>query len=149
MPAELETRPFPGPGAAAPLLPAPAADTAPFQAGLREGRLVLQRCERCERVRYPLLPACPHCGAAEHRWERFDGRGAVHSWARYHRAFHAAFAPLVPYFVVSVELEAGPRMFGRLLGDAEPSLGMPARMIVERWEDGGCVPAFLVGDEAT
>jgi uncharacterized OB-fold protein len=148
MPPELEIHPSPVPGAAAPLLPAPAADTAPFQAGLREGRLLLQRCERCERVRYPLAPACPHCGGAEHRWEQFGGGGSVHSWVRYQRAFHAVFAPLVPYVVVSVELDAGPRMFGRLLGAAEPRLGMPAQMIVERWEDGGCVPAFLAEEDA-
>jgi uncharacterized OB-fold protein len=147
MPAELEILAFPGHGPAAPLLPAPTADTEPFHAGLREGHLALQRCERCERARYPLAPVCPYCNAAEHRWEQLDGRGSVHSWVRYHRAFHAAFAPLLPYVVVSVELAAGPRMFGRLVGDGEPSLGMPAQMIVERWEDGGCVPAFLVREE--
>lgn len=149
MPPELlETRSFPGPEPVTPLLPAPAADTAQFQAGLREGRLLLQRCQSCRRARYPVAPACPYCGAAEHGWEQFDGRGAVHSWVRYQRAFHAAFAALVPYVVVSVELEAGPRMFGRQLGGAEPELGMRARMIVERWQDGGCVPAFLTEIEA-
>jgi uncharacterized OB-fold protein len=142
MPAELRTEPFPGVGPQAPLRAPFSADTQPFRQGLGEGRLMLQRCERCQRARYPPAPVCPHCAAADHRWLQFDGGGTVHSWVRYRRAFHPSFASLVPYFVVSVELDAGPRMFGRLLGDEEPQIGSPVQMLVERWEDGGCAPAF-------
>lgn len=149
MPAELRIKPFPGVGPGASLLPRLAADTEPFHRGLGEGRLILQSCERCERTRYPLAPVCPHCAAAEHRWLRFDGLGRVHSWVRYRRAFHSAFASLVPYVVVSVELDAGPRMFGRLLGEAPPRLGSRLQMLVERWEDGSCAPAFELCEEET
>jgi uncharacterized OB-fold protein len=142
MPAELRTEPFPGFGPGAPLLPRLAPDTEPFHRGLGEGRLILQRCERCGRARYPLAPVCPYCSAAEHRWLQVDGYGTLHSWVRYHRAFHPAFASLVPYVVVSVELDAGPRMFGRLLGRDAPRLGAHMRMLVERWADDSCAPAF-------
>jgi uncharacterized OB-fold protein len=142
MPAELRTEPFPGVGPQAPLLAPSAADTQPFHRGLGEGRLLLQCCERCSRARYPLAPVCPYCTAAEHRWLQFDGLGTVHSWVRYRRAFHPSFASLVPYVVVSAELDAGPRMFGRLLGGDSPEIGSPVKMLVERWEDGGCAPAF-------
>ncbi len=147
MPAELKTEPFPGVGPAAALLPAPAADTEAFHRGLDEGRLVLQSCERCRRARYPPAPVCPYCSAREHRWLQVDGGGAVHSWVRYHRAFHPAFASLVPYVVVSMQLDAGPRMFGRLRAGS-PSLGSRVGMLVERWEDGGCSPAFEPCEEA-
>jgi uncharacterized protein len=149
MPAELRTESFPGVGPGAPLLPPLAADTKPFHRGLGEGRLILQSCEHCGRARYPLAPVCPYCGAVGHSWVPVEGRGTLHSWVRYRRAFHPAFAPLVPYVVVSVELEAGPRMFGRLVGEDSPRLGSQMKMLVERWEDGGCAPAFeACGEEA-
>jgi uncharacterized OB-fold protein len=147
MPVELRTEPFPGVGPGAPLLPALAADTEPFHRGLGEGRLILQSCERCGHARYPLAPVCPYCSSVGHRWLQLDGCGTVHSWVRYHRAFHPAFASLVPYVVVSVELDAGPRMFGRLVGGDSPRLGSPMKMHVERWEDGSCAPAFEACEE--
>ena len=143
MPPEPLIANFPGSGPAAALLPPVEADTAPYYEALGRGALALQHCEACGRARCPVAPACPYCGAAEHSWAEIDGRGAVHSWVRYHRAFLPAFESLVPYVVVSVELEAGPRMFGRLASAADPWIGMPVQAIVERWEDGGCVPAFF------
>lgn len=52
-----------------------------------------------------------------------SGRGRVYSWVTIHRALDPAFAEDVPYTVLSVDLDEGPRMFGRLCGDAEPHAG--------------------------
>jgi uncharacterized OB-fold protein len=146
MPPELELLPFPGDVPGAPLLPPRESDTAPYYEALDAGRLSLQRCSACRRRRYPIAPACPHCGAADHIWETVGGTGVVHSWVRYHRAFLPAFEPLVPYVVLSVELDAGPRMFGRLVDSGlTPRTGEPARMVLERWSDGCLVPAFRLG----
>ena len=143
MPPELQLREFPGEGHASPLLPAPTADTAPFQAGLREGRLRLQRCAGCGRARYPVAPVCPWCATADHGWEDVDGAAELFTWVRYRRPFHPAFASLVPYVVVLAELTAGPRLFGRLREDAgQPRTGMALEAVVERWEDGACTLAF-------
>jgi uncharacterized protein len=142
MPPELELREFPGTGGAGALLPPQAVDTAPFQAGLREGRLILQLCAGCGRVRYPVAPVCPWCATADHGWEEVAGGAELFSWVRYRRPFHPAFASLVPYIVVLAELKAGPRLFGRLRDDREPRTGMALEAVVERWEDGGCTLAF-------
>jgi uncharacterized OB-fold protein len=146
MPPELEILTFPGEGPAAPLLPAREADTAPYYEALDGGRLALQKCDGCGRHRYPIAPACPHCCAAEHTWETVDGTGTIHGWVRYHRPFLSAFELLVPYIVLSVELDAGPRLFGRLVdADEPPRPGEPATMVLERWGDGCLVPAFRTG----
>jgi uncharacterized OB-fold protein len=142
MPPELELRQFPGVGDGAALLPLAAADTAPFQAGLRDRRLSLQRCSACGRARYPVAPVCPWCATSDHSWEHVEGSALVFSWVRYQRPFHPAFAPLVPYVVVLAELRAGPRLFGRLRGDREPRIGMALEAVVERWQDGACTLAF-------
>ncbi len=139
----LELREFPGAGDGAALLPPRTRDNAPYWEGLRERRLVLQRCESCGRARFPVAPVCPHCGVSAHAWQRHSGRGTVHSWVRYQRGYLPEFEPLMPYEVLCVALEQGPRVFGRLVGAGEPpSIGMAVQALVERLPGGDCVLAF-------
>jgi uncharacterized OB-fold protein len=135
---------FAGPGELAPLLPSPTAQNAPFFDGLRRGRLTLQRCSSCGRIRAPIAPVCPYCGGEPAEWAELSGRGTVHSWIRYRRSYLPEFEALLPYVVLCVALEEGPRLFGRLVGDArdDPYHGMPVEAVVERWPDGGVVQAF-------
>jgi uncharacterized protein len=142
MPPEADFREFPGTGPGAALVPPATTDTAPFHEGLQEGVLRLQRCAGCGRLRHPVTPVCPWCTAVEFAWEEVGGGATCFSWVRYRRPFHPAFAQLVPYVVVLAELEAGPRLFGRLRGEAEPRAGMALTLAVERWEDGTATIAF-------
>lgn len=133
---------FPGCAVDARLLPVPTADVAPFEAGLAERVLRLQACTDCGRVRFPVAPVCPYCGSADGEWREVEGRGRVHSWVRYHRAFAPEFEPLVPYSVLCVELDAGVRLFGRVAAQTTPELGQPVRAAAERWPEGRFVIAF-------
>jgi uncharacterized OB-fold protein len=145
MPAELELREFPGGGGdGAALLPPRTRENAPHWDGLRERRLLLQRCGACGRARYPVAPVCPHCGSSDHSWQPLSGGGSVHSWVRYRRAYLPEFEALIPYDVLCVALDDGPRVFGRLIGEAveEPSIGMAVQALVERFAGGDCVLAF-------
>jgi hypothetical protein len=140
----LALRAFAGAGDPAHLLPPRTDDVAPFWDGLREGRLTLQRCRDCGRARFPVAPVCPYCGGSSADWQPLSGTGTVHSWIRYHRGYLPEFEPLMPYAVLCVELDDGPRMFGRLVGEApDPWIGMPVQAIVERFPGGECVPAFV------
>lgn len=140
----LEQREFAGAGDPARLLPPHGDDGAPFADGLRQRKLVLQRCGRCERFRYPVAPVCPYCDSEAHAWRELSGRGTVHSWIRYHRCYLSEFEPLMPYEVLAVTLAEGPRIFGRLCDRGlEPYIGMSVRAIVERCPSGACVPAFV------
>lgn len=148
LPERMPVLDFPGAAADARLLPVPTADVAPFEAGLAERLLRLQVCTGCGRVRFPVAPVCPHCGRAGGDWREVDGRGRVHSWARYHRAFAPEFEPLVPYSVLCVELDAGVRLFGRFTAETTPELGQRVQAAVERWPEGRLVLAFApVGGE--
>ena len=65
---------------------------------------------------------------------------------RYRRGSLPQFEPLMPYAVLCVALEEGPRMFGRLAAEPDapdPWIGMAVRAIVERCEGGECVVAFV------
>jgi uncharacterized protein len=142
LPERLPVLDFPGAAADARLLPVRTADVAPFEAGLADGALRLQTCIGCGRVRFPVAPMCPHCGGGGAEWREVDGRGRVHSWVRYHRAFAPEFEPLVPYSVLCVELDAGVRLFGRFATQDTPELGQRVQAAAERWPEGRFVLAF-------
>ena len=76
-------------------------------------------------------------------WRALSGAGAVHSWVGYRRAYLPEFEPLMPYDVLCVSLDGGPRIFGRLVGGGEVEIGMAVQAIVERFPGGECVPAFV------
>jgi uncharacterized OB-fold protein len=87
-----------------------------FRSGLASGQLTFQRCDRCRNAWLPPREHCPGCLSAQWKWEWASGRARVVSWVVYHRAYHPAFADRVPYNVVLVELDEGPRMISNVLG---------------------------------
>ncbi len=139
----LEIRAFPGAGDPVALLPARTLQNGPFFDALAHGELRVQACEACGRPRWPIAPVCPHCGGRTFSWRALSGAGTVHSWVVYRRGYLPEFEPLMPYAVLCVSLDGGPRMFGRYAGEGEPAIGMAVQAIVERFPGGECVPAFV------
>jgi uncharacterized OB-fold protein len=92
--------------------------SAPFWAGARDRRLVVQKCASCGALRYPPLPGCPECLGRDAEWTELRPTGTVWSYAVYHRALHPAFAGDVPYTVAVVELDDGPRITARMAAGA-------------------------------
>jgi uncharacterized OB-fold protein len=143
----LEIRAFPGAGEPDRLLPRRTRQNEPFFAALAEGRLQLQRCTECGHARYPVAPACPRCGVTDARWDELPGTGSVHSWIRYRKSYLPEFEPLMPYVVLCVALDDGPRMFGRLAGaEGDPAVGDRVRMVTERFASGQHTIAFIAGE---
>ena len=63
-------------------------DTQPFWDGCKEHELRFQKCMDCGHVRWPPSMICPECHAAQTEWITAGGKGAVYTYAVYHRAFH-------------------------------------------------------------
>ena len=106
----------------------------PYWDGLEGGELRIQRCSGCDRWCWPADWRCPACGGYEFRWERVEPTGRVFSWIRSHLPFVPAFADLVPYVNVLVELpQAGnARIMGRLVGSEDGiRIGAPVSGQVE------------------
>ena len=115
--------------------PTPNALSAPYWEGLARGELLLQACARCGTLRhYPRL-LCTDCFHDGVRWQRASGAGRIHSWTVAHHAFSPAFADDLPYTLVTVDLEEGPRALGRWRGDAL-AIGRAVCARVERRADG-------------
>ena len=105
---------------------------APFFAATAEGRLVVQRCAECGYLRWPPGPLCPQCQTVGGDWADVRPAGALYSYATYQRALGRAFADDVPYTVGLIELDDGPRMYGRLIGDHEAArVGMRVQAVFE------------------
>ena len=101
------------------------ADTRFFWEGVREGRLLLQRCASCGAVRHPPGPMCPHCQSLS--WEPVEsaGRGTIHSWVV---SVHPTEADAEPRTVVLVDLEEGVRLVSNLVGGGTPANDAPVEL---------------------
>jgi uncharacterized OB-fold protein len=92
--------------------PTPSRDSAFFWDGLREGKLLGQRCRGCGKLRHPPRPVCPDCGSLEWDAVPLSGRGRVHAWIK-------PVHPPLPmfeegYLVALIELEEGIRILSNL-----------------------------------
>ncbi len=98
----------------------------PFWESTRKRVLQLQRCNGCGKAWYPIGPTCPHCFSTDFRWDVMNGKGVVHAFVIYHKAWTPWFENKVPYAVVQVQLDEGPRLTTNLLECApkEVRIGM-------------------------
>ena len=117
-------------------LPMSNPDYAPFYEFIDASELHLQRCADCHLVRFPVAPVCHHCFSSSWEWERMSGRGKVSSWVVFRRQYFEEFP--VPYTVVQVELEEGPRLTANLLDFAPEGvrMGMPVEVFDEQLPEG-------------
>jgi uncharacterized OB-fold protein len=105
-----------------------------FWAGVRDGRLLAQRCADCGRLRHPPLPMCPHCRSLAWTPAELSGRGSVYAWIVSH---HPSEADAAPRLVVLVELEEGIRLVSNLYGVAagDADIGMPVEVVFQDFGD--------------
>jgi uncharacterized OB-fold protein len=82
----------------------------PYWRAAKQHKLVLQRCDGCGKVWFPIGPTCPFCQSNTFTWTQMSGRGIVHSYVIYHKAWIPYYRDKVPYALVQVEIEEGPRL---------------------------------------
>jgi uncharacterized OB-fold protein len=128
------------------LAPSVTADTQFFWDGVKEHRLLIQRCVACGTLRHPPRPMCPTCHSFEWDTEQASGRGTVFS-------FVMPRHPPLPgfddgYVVALVELEEGTRLVTNLVGvePAAVSIGMSVLVCFEEFDGGLVLPMFTPQD---
>ncbi|UGA45809.1 OB-fold domain-containing protein [Bradyrhizobium quebecense] len=113
-------------------LPIPVAEpdglSAPYWEGLRQGKLLVQRCGGCNTWQFGPEWLCHRCHAFDPAWTEVEPRGRIFSWERVWHPSHAALKGHGPYIAVLVELPqaGGIRMVGNLLGDPEQAAAIGA-----------------------
>jgi uncharacterized OB-fold protein len=93
---------------------------APYWNGLVQGEVRLQKCGQCGVHQYPAESFCYACGARELSWVAVAGEGSVYSFTVVHQLYHKAFKAFMPYTVVIVQMDEGPRMLSAMLGLKSP-----------------------------
>jgi len=127
-------------------LPEPSIDSKPFWDGLKERRVMLQRCANCGLVRHYPRPMCSECHSMEEEWIEASGKGAVYSWTVTHHPFHIGFRGETPYILVTVDLEEGVRIQSQLL-DAKVEdlkIGLPVEVVFVPAGDEYVLPFFRI-----
>ena len=108
-----------------PGLPVPVSESdglaEPFWAGLRKGRLLVQRCTSCGTWQFAPEWICHHCHTFDPGWVEVAPAGCIYSWERVWHPAHPALSSHGPYLAILVELPqaGGVRMVGNLLGDPD------------------------------
>ena len=117
-------------------------DTAFWWDGLRDHKLLIQRCAGCGALRHPPRPMCPRCQSLEWDAVEASGRGTVHSYVVNHHPRVPAFD--YPLVVGLIELEEGTRLVSNVV-DVDPSdvhVGMPVELFFEAFDDELTLPQF-------
>lgn len=108
-------------------LPQPNLDDQAFWEGCKRHELLVVKCTQCQRIRFYQRPMCPNCLSSDFEHVKASGTGKVWSFTTSYHAFGPAWREAVPYTVVVVELEEGPRIVSNLI-NCEPKdayIGMP------------------------
>ena len=90
-----------------------------YWSAAREGTLLIQQCLTCERFQFYPRRHCVHCFAPDPAWTPASGRGRVHTYATIQRTPNAEFAADCPYVLAIIELDEGPRMTARIIGQVD------------------------------
>ncbi|CCX41570.1 putative uncharacterized protein [Clostridium sp. CAG:1024] len=85
-------------------------DSKPYWDGLKEHKVLFQRCACCGKPRMPTSIVCPFCLNKDFAWEESKGLGKVYTYAIYRHAFHPALKQKLPYAVATVDLDEGIRL---------------------------------------
>jgi uncharacterized protein len=84
----------------------------------RAGTLLIQRCATCGRYQFYPRGHCAACFAPDPAWVPASGRGRLHTYTVVNRTPNAEFAADCPYVLAIVELDEGPRLTARIVGEA-------------------------------
>jgi uncharacterized protein len=123
---------------------------APYWRSLEEGALSYSQCV-CGHRWLPSRSQCPACLSTDWKWVRASGRGRIVSWVVYHTAYHEAFAVELPYSVVLVELDEGPRLVTNVIDCANGhnlAQGLAVELAVE-YEQNAALARFRISVAAS
>ena len=118
-------------------LPEPTPLSKPFWDGVRQHKLLVQKCSSCGKLRHIPKPLCSSCLSQEYTWAPLTGRGHVYTYTIMNRAPAVGFQEDLPYAVALVELEGGIRMISNIVGctPQEVRIGMPVKAVYEDVND--------------
>ena len=119
-------------------------ELAPFFAAAKRGELAVQRCTACGLRRFPPREVCSACWSRDVEWVAVPGTGEIYSFYLMHQVYHPGFAGEVPYPVVVVQLDEGPRVTSNLVDCPREAIriGLPVEVVFEELSPEVTLPKF-------
>jgi uncharacterized OB-fold protein len=102
----------------------------PFWDGLRQERLLLQRCRACHRFQWGPEWICHRCQNFDLAYIEVPPEGRIYSYQRVWHPVHPALQTQGPYLVALIEIPHADnvRMVGNLLGDPRQAVAIGAQV---------------------
>ena len=86
-----------------------------YKTAHNEHKFMLPHCLSCNQYFWPGAIICQHCGSFEVEWKEVSGHGKIYSFVEGVFPFHKGIKEYLPIAICSVNLDEGPRVFGRLV----------------------------------
>lgn len=115
------------PGLPAPV-PSPDGLETPFWDGLRDGQLLIQRCQTCARWQWGPEWVCHRCHSFDLAFEQVEPHGVIYSYERVWHPVHPALSDQGPFLIGLVELPHADqiRLVGNIVGDPHQDIAIGA-----------------------
>ena len=116
----------------------------PFWEAAKQHKFMLPRCRQCGHVWFPPYLNCQRCLSFDREFFEASGRGTVFGRIEMQQPYIAAFKDDLPYNVVLVQLEEGPKMYSNMVGVSadEITVDMPVEVVFEDVTDEFALPKF-------
>jgi uncharacterized protein len=120
------------------------ADSEPYWAGARGGRLMLQRCLKTGQHFLYSRRLVPGAGDGEVEWVTASGKGTVYSYTVARRPAGPAFKADVPYVIAAIALEEGARILANIVTDDPDAvrIGQPVEVVFDAVTPELTIPKF-------
>ncbi len=119
-------------------------ETRPFWDALREGRLMIARCDSCGEVHYYPRAMCPFCWSEDVSLVAAAGTGTLYTWSTVYVNDLPPFNTKVPYVAAQVDLDEGVRITTMVVNALPEDLkiGMAVQVVFEAISDDVTIPVF-------
>ncbi len=107
--------------------------TTRFLRGLKEGRILGQRCPRCQNVIVPARGACARCGVATKEEVELPDRGTVTTFCVVHIPVPGS-AVKPPFVCATIKLDGADIGLFHLLGEIPPDEVRPGMRVKAQWK---------------
>ena len=127
-------------------LPSVTKEDRPFWEAAKRHEFVLPRCKDCGHVWFPAYENCQQCLSYNREFFRASGKGKVWGVIEMVQPYIPSFEKELPYNVVLIELEEGPKMFSNIVGTPtnEIKIGMSVEILFEDVTDEFALPKFRI-----
>ena len=82
----------------------------PFWSASKNKLIQLPQCTVCQNIRAQFEIFCPKCGSELFDWKTLSGYGKIWSHCVFYQKYFPEFEKDLPYAVVLVELDEGPKL---------------------------------------